>query len=728
MFFFIKICPRLLHHQPRAFIFTIMEEIRGRVAKVIFHNDENGFSVLVMEKVNSHGSFVMRCSVPDADEGAYLTAKGEWEETKKYGTQFVADSCVPSRPSTVNGIRNYLKSKYVKGIGEKFADMIVDKFGEDTMDILDFDPGRLKEIPGIGAKKIRSIQKSWQENREIREICLFLQSIGAGTAIATRIYDRYGKESIQTIKDNPYILADEVDGIGFLTADKIALNLGIKVTDSKRIRAGLMYALTQSTQNGDVYSPKDKLIADSVTLLNVDPSLIEIDLAALAQEGEIKADGSCMYLPKMYNAEVYTAERLLRLNKGKCKTVQLPKDFGKSEGITYDEIQLEAVRKAMDSKVMVLTGGPGTGKTTTTKGIISAWESARLDILLAAPTGRAAKRMSEATGRSASTIHRLLGVDRETHRFIHNRSCPLQGDALIVDEASMIDIVLMKSLLDAVPDRMRVVIVGDVDQLPSVGAGNVLRDIINSGVIPVVKLTRIFRQAMDSKIIVNAHRINEGKQPEYDNTAKSDFFVINEEDSSKVSYEIVDLVTKRLPKYYGVKPMDIQVLSPMKKSNNGVFALNSVLQQAINPEGDSIQRGGTTFRVGDKVMQMKNNYDKMVFNGDVGFVKSVDIEDDTLVVDFDGDDVEYARGDLSNLSLSYACTIHKSQGSEYGVVVMPMTTQFYMMLQRNLLYTGVTRAKKACVIIGSKKAISLAVRNKTIQKRNTRLKERLQGL
>lgn len=704
-----------------------MIEIRGRILHSIFHNDENGYSVLSMEKEKSREVFTMVCSTPDADEGAFLTAQGDWIETAKYGRQFKAESAVPSRPSTINGIRNYLKSKYVKGIGDHYADLIVDKFGEDTIDILDFDPGRLKEIPGIGATRIKRIVKSWQEHKEIKDVCLFLQSIGAGTAIATKIYDKYGKKSIQTIKDNPYILADEVDGVGFLTADKIALNLGIKVTDSKRIQSGVMFTLKTATQNGDVYSPEEKLTEDAANLLNVDKSLVEMDLFALKDSEKIKAEGKCIYLPKMYYAETYTAKKLLSLKNGKCETIEVKDDFGKSEGITYDDVQLEAIRKAMSSKVMVLTGGPGTGKTTTTKGIISAWESAKLDILLAAPTGRAAKRMSEATGKDAVTIHRLLGVDKETHQFLHNEQIPLKGDALIIDEASMIDISLMKSLLAAIPDDMRLVIVGDVDQLPSVGAGNVLRDIINSGVIPVVTLTRIFRQAMDSKIIVNAHRINEGKQPEYDNTAKSDFFVINTEDNEGIPSKIVDLVSNRLPKYYGVEPKEIQVLSPMKRSCNGVINLNVVLQKALNPIGNELQRGATIFRVGDKVMQTKNDYEKEVFNGDVGFVKEVNTEDDSLIVDFDGDDVEYKRGDLGNLSLSYACTIHKSQGSEYKVVVMPMTTQFYMMLQRNLLYTGVTRAKKACVIIGSKKAISMAVRNKTIQKRNTRLKERLQG-
>lgn len=705
-----------------------MEEIKGRVSKVVFHNEETGFSILSMEKDKSKEVFTMVCETPEASEGAYLTANGDWVETKKYGRQFKAVSAVPSRPVTTDGIREFLKSKYVHGIGDVFADKIVDRFREDTIQILDLDPGRLKEVGGIGKKKLNAIIKSWQEHREIRDICIFLQSIGAGTSVATKIYDKYKGKSIQVIKDNPYILADEVDGIGFLTADKIALNMGVGVTDSKRIQSGLLFVLKQSAQNGDVYSPKAELVKNAADLLKVDNGLVSADLNTLSSEKKIIDDGGCLYLPKMYKAETYVADRLLKLNGGICDTIGLPNNFGKSKGVKYDNVQMAAIKKAMSSKVMVLTGGPGTGKTTTTKGIIAAWKSANLDILLAAPTGRAAKRMSEATGEDASTIHRLLAVDPETHLFLHNEANPLKGDCLIIDEASMIDTNLMKSLLAAVPNDMRLVIVGDIDQLPSVGPGNVLRDIINSGVIPVVTLTRIFRQAMDSKIIVNAHRINEGKQPEYDNTAKSDFFVLSTEDNEGIPDTIVGLVTKRLPEYYNVKPNEIQVLTPMKKSCNGVENLNKVLQKALNPVGGQLERGMTIFRVGDKVMQTKNDYEKMVFNGDVGFVTEVDKENETLVVDYDGTIVEYARGDLANLSLSYACTIHKSQGSEYKVVVMPITTQFYMMLQRNLLYTGVTRAKKACVIIGSKKAIAMAVRNKTIQKRNTRLKERLQGL
>ena len=705
-----------------------MEEIRGRVCKVVYHSDDTGYSVLSMEKERSRDVFTLVCSVPEADEGAYLTATGKWVETKKYGRQFQAETCIPSMPSTINGIREFLKSKYVKGIGVVYADKIVDRFGEDAMTILDMDPGRLKEIPGINDKKLKKLIKSWREHQEIRDICVFLQSIGAGTAIATKIYDTYKGKSIEVIKDNPYVLADEVDGIGFLTADKIALNMGISVTDSKRIQSGIMYTLKQSSQNGHVFLGRKELVKEGAKLLNVDTSLVGMDIDAVAEEEKIVDENGNIFLPRLYNAETYVAKRLLELSNGFCKTIQISEDFGVEEGVKYDSVQIEAIRKAMRSKVMVLTGGPGTGKTTTTRGIIAAWESVGLKILLAAPTGRAAKRLSEATGKDTSTIHRMLGVDQETHRFAHNENFPLTGDALIVDEASMIDISLMGSLLAAVPNKMRVVIVGDVDQLPSVGPGNVLRDIIGSKVIPVVKLTRIFRQAMDSKIVVNAHRINDGKQPEYDNTAKSDFFVINTEDNDSIPNSIVGLVTKRLPEYYGIRPSEIQVLTPMKKSNNGVINLNNVLQTAMNPLGDALQRGSVTFRVGDKVMQTANDYEKMVFNGDVGFVKSVDTEEDTLTVDYDGTNVEYARGDLKNLSLSYACTIHKSQGSEYKVVVMPVTTQFYMMLQRNLLYTGVTRAKKACVIVGSKKAISMAIRNKTIQKRNTKLKERLQGI
>lgn len=695
-------------------------KIKAKVQKVVYYNADTGYSVLSVVADGSSTTLVGVC--PGVSEGMDVDAEGEYDNDKKYGEQFKATDIVPHFPSTKNGMEKFLASGKIRGVGAEYAKRIVDKFGDETRFILDMAPQRLAEVEGIGPKRVKRIAKSWQENHEINDIMLFLQSIGVTTAFATKIYDKYGKKSVEAVKANPYSLADDIDGIGFIKADEIAKNLGIGHDDPNRIQAGVLYVMGKASEGGDVYSDRTDVIADSVELLKADIDLVSENVDKLLSDGKILAEGDCLYIPRLYYAEKVVAERLRDLAKGVVKPIKVADD-GK---IKYDDVQKEAIETAMRSKVMVLTGGPGCGKTFTTNGIIKSWEKAGLKILLAAPTGRAAKRMSESTGKTAKTIHRLL-VYTPQSGFTYNKKRPLMGDALIIDEASMIDVSLMRNLLEAVPDNMRVVLVGDVDQLPSVGPGNVLRDIIESGVVPVVRLTRIFRQAMDSKIIVNAHRINEGMMPEKDNSAKSDFFFIQENDNEKIPDMIVSLVTKRLPKYYGVDVSDIQVLTPMKRTNNGVQSLNPLLQNAINPRTEGLRHGSRVFREGDRVMQTKNNYDKDVFNGDIGTIKSISTEDDTAIVDFDGNEVEYEGKDFRQLSLAYACTIHKSQGSEYKVVIIPLTTQFYMMLQRNLIYTGVTRAKKVCVIIGQRKALAMAVKNKTIQQRKTLLKERLRG-
>lgn len=695
-------------------------KINAKVSRVVYYSEDSGYSVL---SVLSEGHTVTLVGVcPGVSEGLDIEAEGEYVNDKKFGQQFKATNIIPHYPTTKAGMEKFLSSGRIKGVGAQYAKRIVDKFGDDTCFILDMVPERLSEVEGIGQKRLKRIIRSWQENHAVNAIMMFLQSIGVTTAFAGRIYDKYGKKSVEAVKSNPYSLADDIDGIGFVKADNIAANLGVSHSDPNRIEAGILYVLGKASENGDVYMIKSDVVSNAIDVLDIDIAPIEDGIDTLLSDGRIMAVDECLYLPRLYYAEKVTSDRLGELSKGAVKHVPVYED-GR---IRYDEVQREAIDTAMRSKVMVLTGGPGTGKTTTTNGIISSWVKAGLKILLAAPTGRAAKRMSEATGKAAKTIHRLLAYTPQDG-FTYNKDHPLAGDALIIDEASMIDIQLMRRLLEAVPDKMRVVFVGDVDQLPSVGPGNVLRDIIDSGVIPVVRLTRIFRQALDSKIIVNAHRINEGIMPQKDNSAKSDFFLIRVDDTEAIQQKIVALVTERLPKYYGVDVSDVQVLTPMKRTNNGVQSLNQILQDAINPGGEGLRHGCQEFRVGDRVMQMKNDYDKDVFNGDIGVVKEISVEDDTAVVDFDGKEVEYEGKDFRQLSLAYACTIHKSQGSEYKVVVIPLTTQFCLMLQRNLLYTGVTRAKKVCVIIGQPKALAMAVKKQDSSKRNTLLKERLRG-
>lgn len=700
------------------------------VEKVLFRSNESSFAITIVTSKKPQGTFGMKTTFPTIAEGGVYDVNGHWEDNKKYGKQFVTDSVDIAAPDDEYGMITYLANN-IDGIGPKSARLIVKHFGVNTQKILDNNPTKLYDVVGLKRKQIEKAIASWSESKEVNKLYTYLTSIRVDAANCKRIYEKYGSASIAKIQDNPYCLT-EIDGIGFTTADNIAKNMGIKADNPFRIRSGIIYALAQSAQNeGNVYTPYNDLIkkaAKELKMEGADDTIIKNELDYLIKNDKVvtSQDGKAVYSHKLYDAELTVAMRLWELLDSNTKSIGVSDNLGKDSGITYDEVQMDAIRKAMDSKVMVLTGGPGTGKTTTTKGIISAWKSAGLKIRLAAPTGRAAKRLSEATGMEASTIHRMLGFMGE--KFTYNASNKIEGDALIIDEASMIDIELMKALLLALPDNMRLVLVGDVDQLPSVGPGNVLRDCIESGVIPVVKLTRIFRQAQDSRIITNAHLIDEGKPIVYDNSEGSDFFFLQDDNNDGISTKVLDMVVNRLPKYYGVPASEIQVLSPMKKSSNGVFNLNKMLQAAINPHGKVFEYN-KNFREGDKVMQMKNDYDNDVFNGDMGVVASVDNEEDELYVDFGKKElVEYDKKNLPNLSLAYACTIHKSQGSEYKIVVMPFTTQFFLMLQRNLLYTGVTRAKQVCVLIGDKRAVAMAIRNGKTAKRHTMLKEKLRKL
>ena len=707
-----------------------MIKIRCVVEHITYQNAENGYSIMKVNVKGYKDLVTIVGSLLDVPVGSVLLCDGDWKVDKKYGTQFIVQYYEEVMPATIYGIEKYLGSGLVKGIGPKFAKLIVGKFGLETIDIIESDIERLHEVAGIGKKRVELIRESWEKQKDIKDVMLFLQGYGVSTAFAAKIYREYNKESINKVKENPYRLADDIWGIGFKTADGIAAKMGYEKNDLRRCRSGLLYTLNQLSNEGHVYAEEEQLVTAAVTLLEADEENIRQAMADMIQEDKLKMEQEAIYLPSFYHSECGTAKRLLTLmessDNGKHPKFDL-KAIEKETGIEYDEVQIAAIRQAVDSKVMVLTGGPGTGKTTTTQGIIAALKTAGLQILLAAPTGRAAKRMSEATGMEAKTIHRLLEFN-PMDGYKRNDENPLDGDALIVDECSMIDIILMNNLMKAIPLNMRLVFVGDIDQLPSVGAGNVLRDIIDSQKIPVIRLTRIFRQAQSSRIVMSAHAINRGAFPDLSNGKDTDFFFIKNDDTEQVAANIVELVKNRLPKAYGMPTSKIQALTPMQRGVVGAANLNMVLQDAINPNKTGLNRGGYSFRKGDRVMQIRNNYDKNVFNGDLGYIHDVNMEDRTLIVDFDGTLVEYEVSDLDELSLAYANSIHKSQGSEYPIVVMPILMNHYVMLQRNLIYTGITRAKKICVLIGSTKALAYAIHNMTVLKRNTKLKERLNPL
>lgn len=705
--------------------------IKGVVERITFQSPETGYTVLRF-KASRHNDLVTVVGMlMDVVVGTNLEINGVWKVDKKYGQQFEAHTWQEVMPATVYGIEKYLGSGLIKGIGPKYAKKIVAKFGADTLDIIEENIERLGEVEGIGKKRIQQIKFSWVRQREIKNVMVFLQSHDVSSAYAAKIYKAYGNDAVKRVQENPYQLADDIWGIGFKTADTIAVKMGIEKDEFNRLRSGIKYALGELGNEGHVFAYREQLIKKGKELLDVTESQLDEAIERMMKSDDLKVEEDAIYLPPFYYAEIGAAKRLRMIISAEAEENIFTKDqmvdlgrIQKTLGISYDDVQAEAIHRAANSKVMVLTGGPGTGKTTTTQGIIQAFLDKGLSILLAAPTGRAAKRMSEATGREAKTIHRLLEF-KPPEGYKRNEENPLEGDVLLVDECSMIDIMLMNSLLKAVPANMRLVLIGDVDQLPSVGAGNVLRDIIDSEAVPVVRLTKIFRQAQQSRIITNAHKVNEGKFPDISNGKNSDFFFLNREEPEVIAKEIVELVKNKLPNYYKVKPSEIQVLTPMQKGIIGAINLNQELQKAINPSMEGIRRGGYIFKQYDKVMQIRNNYDKEVFNGDIGRILEIDTEDNTLTVLFDGRKVLYEASELDELVQAYACTIHKSQGSEYPIVVMPVSMTHFMMMQRNLIYTGITRSKKVCVVVGTMKALGYAVRNITVTKRNTMLKERL---
>lgn len=737
-------------------------ELKGQVERITYRNAENGYTVLRMS-VPGHAELLTAVGLmAEPAQGEMLTLTGRWEENAKYGMQFHVFKCESTLPATTSGIEKFLGSGLIKGLGPAMAKKIVDKFGEETIEILDNEPERLAEIRGISDAKAEAIAKGWSEQREIREVMVFLQSYGIGTGYAMRIFRQYGAGASQVIKENPYRLAIDIPGIGFTIADRIAQKAGFTHDSPLRVRAGVQHVLNLLVGEGHVYVPLDLLAEQSAKVLQVEPKLARegIEAARLAEEiiveGFDGADGAhqeAVYLAAFHYAEVQSAKNLLAIIDEPYNSACVDCDkmlpwLEREMGITLAEAQREAVITAVNSKVMIITGGPGTGKTTIIRAVLRMREEGGFRVMLAAPTGRAAKRMSEATGHEAKTIHRMLeymGAPGTTGSFMRNETNPLECDLLIVDEASMIDQILFHHMLKAVPRSASLILVGDVNQLPSVSPGNVLKDLIDSSVCPVVMLKEIFRQGRESRIIVNAHRVNDGEMPELpedQSAAISDFYFIEpkaagaatEEEAkqlfeSRVLETIKRLVSENIPKRFNFDPIsDIQVLAPMHNGNLGTKRLNMELQKILNPNGGaSVQRLERVYRVGDKVMQIKNNYEKDVYNGDIGIITQVDGEEAKLSVKMDAATVSYEFNELEELVHAYAVSIHKSQGSEYPAVVLPLLTQHYVMLQRNLLYTAITRGKKLVVIVGDKKALRIAVNNDKTRTRYTRLADRLRG-
>ena len=725
----------------------MLAELSGQIERITFTNEESGFTIARI-KVHGRRELVTVVGVLMAPmPGEILDMKGEWTHHPRFGEQFKLASYRTRVPATVYGIRKYLGSGLIKGLGPVMAGRIVDRFGKKTLDVIENDIQQLAMVDGIGKKRIAMIADAWDAQREIRDVMLFLQSHGVSSGYATKIFKQYGNRSIAVVRENPYRLAADIYGIGFVTADQIAAKLGIAKNAPMRVEAGILYVLHQLSDEGNVYYPHEPLISKSSEILEVDRQAVVDSLGRLAVDriievedlkgnhDDVHEDDKAIYLAKFHLCETSIARRLKAL-VGAPKSIR-EIDSAKAIdwvhgqiGITLAEKQIEAVRRAIESKVMIITGGPGTGKTTIINAVLRIYAKLRTRILLAAPTGRAAKRMSEATGFEAKTIHRLLEFSLQKGGFQRNEDRPLDCHVLIIDEASMIDTILMYHLLKAVPPSATFILVGDVNQLPSVGAGNVLNDIIGSGAMPVVKLDKIFRQARTSQIVVNAHKINEGRVPFLNaagsNDTGTDFYFIEQEDPDKVLDIILELSKNRIPQRFGFDPVsDIQVLTPMHRGVVGAGNINRKLQEALNPGQEGIARGDRAFRVNDKVMQIRNNYDREVFNGDIGRISAIHWEEKTVIINFDGREVEYEFSDLDEIVPAYAVSVHKSQGSEYPAVIVPIVTQHYILLQRNLIYTAVTRGKKLVVLVGSRKAMAMGVKNNKTRKRYTRLRHRL---
>lgn len=721
-------------------------QIRGQIERITYVNEENSYTVAKVVMKGKRDLVTVVGNFASLNPGEVVNLFGEWINHPKFGHQFKVIKYETITPATARGIEKYLGSGFIKGIGPVMAKRMVEKFGVETLDIIDTSIARLTEVSGIGQARIEMISKAWVDQKEIREVMIFLQEYGVSTTYATKIYKHYGQDSIKVVKDNPYRLATDIFGIGFITADRIAEKIGIPKDSILRGEAGILYVLHKLSDEGHVYYPYEQLIEKGKEVLNVERDLIVQALAKIAAEKKIfledlnldpenfQENNKAVYLAKFHVCETGIARRLLNLSRIPKHLRPIDMDRAiqwvqKQLSITLAEKQAEAVMGAIKEKIMIITGGPGTGKTTIVNCIIKIYEKIDKRVMLCAPTGRAAKRLTETTNHTAKTIHRLLEFQPKGGSFKKNEDEPLKTDVLIVDEASMIDTILMHHLLKAVPLSATLILVGDIHQLPSVGAGNVLKDLIESGILKVVELNEIFRQAKKSLIVVNAHRINNGQMPVTPQTDKNtliDFYFIKEEAPEKVLSCITDLVKTRIPNRFRFDPIsEVQVLTPMYKGIIGAINLNAELQQKLNHSPQEVMRGGRVFKLNDKVMQIRNNYEKEVYNGDIGMISAIDLEKQELVVCFEGRQVIYDFSELEDLVLAYAVTIHKSQGSEYPAVIIPVMTQHYLLLQRNLLYTGVTRAKKLVVLIGTKKALAIAIKNDKVKKRYTRLADRL---
>lgn len=720
-------------NQPQAS--TQEKVLAGHVERVIYHNAENGFCVLRTGARGHRDVVTVVGYAATVSAGEWITASGEWVNDRTHGQQFRARFLRTSPPTSGDDIEKYLASGMIRGVGPVYARKLVRAFGEKVFDIIEAAPDRLREIAGIGPVRAASILVAWAEQKAIREIMVFLHGHGVGTARAVRIFKTYGSDAIRVMTENPYRLARDIRGIGFKTADAIAIKLGIEKTAMIRVRAGISYALALAVDEGHCGLPTDELAPLAGKLLEVPQQLVWTALRIELQDGTVVADEvgetPCIFLAGLHRAERAIAKRLMRLANGPLPWPWIDADKAvpwveKRVGLALADSQIAAIRLALKSKVVVMTGGPGVGKTTIVKAILRILVAKNARLLLCAPTGRAAKRMTEASGFEARTIHRLLEVDPKTGGFKRAEDNPLDCDLLVVDEASMVDVPLMHALLRAVPDKAALLVVGDTDQLPSVGPGQVLADIIASGAVPTVRLTEVFRQAAQSRIITNAHRINQGSMPDLSRPeSESDFYFVQADGPETAVSRIIELAKTRIPRRFGLDPIrDIQVLCPMNRAGVGARSLNIALQAVLNPAGErKVERFGWTYALGDKVMQIENDYDKEVYNGDTGTIENVNPDLGEIVVSFDGRSVAYRIGELDTLVPAYAVTIHKSQGSEYPAVIIPVLTQHYVMLQRNLLYTGVTRGKRLVVLVGQKKAVAIAVRNVSGRRRWSKLNE-----
>lgn len=733
-----------------------MPELTGIVEDIIFRNEENGYTIFQLGCEDALETVVG--TFPLLTQGEHIRVEGDWVQHKEYGVQFKASGFSIEQPKSLADIEAYLGSGQIKGVGPSLARAIVDVFGEQSLDILEMAPHRLTEVPGIGPVKAQQIADSYGKIKGMRESMLFLQKLDVSTKTAARIYKVYGDRTVEKLKINPYMLVDDVSGIGFKTADKIALKMGIEVDSPFRLTSGVRFVLSEAGNEGHMFLPKTTLIQTAASLLGAEPEHIQQAVITGVRERKLILtkvnDEEVVYLYTYYNAELQTANRICALQRSVQGLVEQDvsqelEEYEKEQGVTLAQRQKDAVRSAINNGILVITGGPGTGKTTTINCIISLFQRRGMKILLGAPTGRAAKRMSEATGQEAKTIHRLLEYTPKDEGFSYERNeeNPLECDVCIIDEVSMVDIFLMKALLDALAPGTRLILVGDADQLSSVGAGNVLRDIINSGMLPVVRLNEIFRQAAQSYIVINAHRINNGEFPIL-NAKDKDFFFEPWENEHKTALAVLELCVKRLPNHFNLDPMkDIQVLCPQKKGECGVNNLNRLLQRVLNPPQFNKPEaviGESIFRQGDKVMQIKNNYQQTwkrlmpdrtlqegegVYNGDIGYIEDIDPKSGTITIMFEDNRIaEYDFTTADNLMLAYAISVHKSQGCEFKVVVMPLAQGNPMLYTRNLLYTAITRAKQAVVLLGGRKVIEYMVRNNTIDKRNSALDLRLKSI